>query len=234
MAVPSEGRSSGDRLLKLVYTHHDHDYVERRGGPLLYTHMRGALGRGRYRRVALERADAMYRAALADEGASVRVGGLGLLVLQRAMLAAEDLGGLLHALLGTPPSFERLTSVSYDELDKFYLDVRDRPARVLEPFILPTLEVLEDEDMTTAEVEAAMRLVALTRSRWLQMLQRVAQLWLGQRVVAKATMHGIPLVAGELVVGPPPAGVLAEGVLDPRTRPSRSRFCPECTTTAAK
>ena len=135
----------------------------------------------------------MYRAAPADEGASVRVGGLGLLVLQRAMLAAEYLGGLLHALLGTAPSFERLTSVSYDELDKFYLDVRDRPARVLEPFILPTLEVLEDEDMTTAEVEVAMRLVALTRSRCpLQMLQRVAQLWLAQRVVAKATMHGIP------------------------------------------
>ena len=64
-----------------------------------------------------------------------------------------------------------------------------------------------------------MRLVALTRSRWLQMLQRVAELWLDQRVVAKATMHGMPLVAGELVLGPPPAGVLAETVRDPRTRP---------------
>lgn len=219
MAVPSEGKSNGEQALKLVYTHHDHDYVERRGGPLLYTHMRGAEGRGRYRRVALERSDAMYTTALAEEGASMRVGGLALLVLQRAMLAAEDLGGLLHALLGEPPAFERLTSVSYDALDKVFLDVRDRPERILKPFILPTREVLEDEDMTAAEVAAAMRLVALTRSRWLQMLQRVTQLWLDQRVVAKATMHGIPLVAGELVVGPPPAGVLADGVRDPRTRP---------------
>ena len=219
MAVPSEDKPDGDQFLKVVYTHHDHDYVERRGGPLLYTHMRGAPGRRRYRRAALERADSMYATALGDEGASMRVGGLGLLVLQRAMLAAEDLGGLLHALLGAPPSFERLTSVSYDELDKVFVDVRDRPARILEPFILPTREILEDEDMTAAEVEAAMRLVTLTRSRWLQMLQRVAELWLDQRVVAKATMHGIPLVAGELVVGPPPAGVLAEDVRDPRTRP---------------
>jgi len=219
VAVPSQGTPNGEQFLRLVYTHHDHDYVERRGGPLLYTHMRGAGGRGRYRRVALERADAMYATALAEESASMRVGGLGLLLLQRAMLAAEDLGGLLQALLGKPPSFERLASVSYGELDKVFLDVRDRPARILKPFILPTREVLEDEDMTAAEVEAALRLVALTRSRWLQMLQRVAELWLDQRVVAKATMHGMPLVAGELVLGPPPAGVLAETVRDPRTRP---------------
>jgi hypothetical protein len=219
VAVPSQDKPDGEQFLKLVYAHHDHDYVERRGGPLLYTHMRGAGGRGRYRRAAVERAHAMYTTALAEGGASMRVGGLGLLVLQRAMLAAEDLGGLLHALLGTPPSFERLTSVSYEELDEVFLDVRNRPERVLEPFILPTREVLEGEDMTALEVEAAMRLVALTRSRWLQMVRRVAELWLDERVVAKATMHGIPLVAGELVFGPPQAGVLAEDLRDPGTRP---------------
>jgi hypothetical protein len=208
-----------EKFVRVAITHHDHGYVECRGGALLYSHLRGAPPRCRYRREALLRAQGLYKDALDEEGPSMRVGGLGLLVLQRAVLAAEDLAVVLHALAGAPPSFERLANASYKELDVVFETVRDDPGAALEPFLLPPKAVLEDEEKSPAEVDAAIRLVALTRSRWQAMLERVAALWLGQRVVAKATMHGIPLVAGEAVLGPPAAGVLATDLPVPRTRP---------------
>jgi len=45
-----------------------------------------------------------------------------LLVLRRAMLAVEDLGGLLYAL-EEPPSFQRLVSYNLDDLSALFTRV---------------------------------------------------------------------------------------------------------------
>src|SRR5437879_28349 len=94
--------------MALVVVHHDHAYVERRGGWEFWVHTRGAPARVEYRRQAIARAHDLYGAH--EEGKpEPEVGGLGLLVLQRALLAVEDLGGMLHALAGPgPETWERL------------------------------------------------------------------------------------------------------------------------------
>jgi hypothetical protein len=94
------------------------------------------------RRSAIERAFALYHGA-ADASESRR-GGLGLLVLQRAMLAVEDLGGLIFAY-ADPPDFSRL--VSYDLADisaAFDRLFRDRDA-VPDLYRFPTAEAIDAE-----------------------------------------------------------------------------------------
>jgi hypothetical protein len=91
--------------MKLAFTikHHDWDYIERRGGIELLTHLRGAATRVAFRRAAIDRAYVQFAAAEAAGRPDAEVGGLGLVVVQRALLAAEDLGGLLHAFRGDDP-----------------------------------------------------------------------------------------------------------------------------------
>lgn len=50
--------------------------------------------------------------------------------------------------------------------------------------------------------------MALTERRWRTLLASAAELWLTQGKNAKATMHGFPVVAGDHLLGPPPAGDL--------------------------
>lgn len=193
-------------------THHDHAYVQRRGGWELLTHMRGAAARVAYRREAIDRALALYEQAAHDGRSGPEVGGNGLIVLQRALLAAEDLGGLLHAFAGPHP-WDRLRATNIARLDEAFTRAAGSTELVLqEAFRIPTDEHLRDEEMTDAERPAFGRLRARVAQRWTGMLKRAATLWLPHRAVAKATMHGFPLVAGEHVVGPPGAGELREGV----------------------
>jgi hypothetical protein len=70
--------------------HHDHDYVERRGGFELLTHLRRAPARVKYRREAIERAYSRFQRAEAEQRPEPECCGPGLLVLQRAVLAAEQ------------------------------------------------------------------------------------------------------------------------------------------------
>jgi hypothetical protein len=82
-------------------TNIDASYVEKRGGVELFAHLGGAPARVEYRRRAIQRALGAIRGSRGrGETGSCEVGGFGLIVLQRALLAAEDLGGLLYALWG--------------------------------------------------------------------------------------------------------------------------------------
>lgn len=82
----------------LSLKHHDHEYVEQRGGFLLLTHMRAADGRASYRQAALDRALAGFDS---PTGAAA-----GFVVLQRAMLCVEDLGCQRRVKTDPPPPFE--------------------------------------------------------------------------------------------------------------------------------
>jgi hypothetical protein len=204
--------------LALAVTHHDHDYVERRGGPVLYSHMRGASGRCRYRRRALERAVERYEAA-AGEVSREELAGLGLLVMQRAHFAAEDLGGLLHTFDGQP-GWERLAGVRLNELDAVYQRAAHAPGSMLAGFRLPSTDTIGAEArLSVLQKQAANRLVGWKKQSLGAGLQTVAQFWLHHRPVAKCTMHGFPVVAGSLVFGPPRAGKLAEGIRNPGRDP---------------
>lgn len=187
--------------------HHDHSYVERRGGHALWSHFRGGAARCAYRRAALDAAVAMFRDA--TEISEPERGGLALLVLQRAQLAAEDIGRLLHAL-AAQPSWERLTRSTYDDLDRVFADVLAEPRTSLSPFLLPTPEQVVEEQLGVTETRGFQRLAHLTAIPIQHQLGLVADFWLRYRSVAKATMHGCPIVAGKYLDEPPGAGRLSE------------------------
>jgi len=196
----------------LSIAHHDHGYVERRGGWELLTHLRGAPARVEYRREAIARALRGYEQAASDRKPNAEVSGLGLIVLQRALLAAEDLGGLLHAFAGPRP-WDRLRATTIVQLDEAFNSVLIDPRPAFhDAFRLPIDEHLDDEHLDDMERLAFVRLRERVMGRWEVMLQRAARLWLAHRQVAKATMHGFPLLASEHVVGPPGAGELSDGV----------------------
>jgi len=187
--------------------HQDHAYVERRGGFELLTYMRAADGRATYRRAALDRAMA---------GVDVRIGlqaqAAGLVVLQRALLCAEDLGRLFHALAG-PDAWQRLRSAQLPAIDDAYgAAVADSGAVRRAAFCLPTPEQLAEEGMGMEDRAAFGRLCGLVDARRARMMETAARLWLDHARVAKATMHGLPVLAGEHVTGPPGAGDLAASV----------------------
>lgn len=201
--------------LAITLKHHDHDYVELRGGLPLLTHLRGAPARAEYRSKAIDRALDRFRAAESDGRPEPEIGGLGLLVLQRAVLAAEDLGGLLHAF-GGPDPWTRLRTSKIPDLDSaFERAVRDVERTLEDAFRLAPLEVLADEYADPQELLALTRLRSRAVWRWRAMLLRAARLWLSLQKIAKGTMHGFPLVAEQHVLGTPPAGELADN-LPPR------------------
>jgi hypothetical protein len=205
--------------------HHDHGYVERRGGHAFFSHLRGAAGRGRYREEALRRAEAMHQEATVEDGTPERICGAGLIVLQRASLAAEDLATLLHALAEDDPEaaadatsgigkdvWHRLTSVAIPDQRRVFVEIAQDPSAGLRPFRLPPDDVLAGEVLAPEAANAARRLRDLTAMRWMSMLQRVALFWLNYGDVAKSTMHGFAAIAGRQIREPPGAGFLGEDV----------------------
>jgi hypothetical protein len=195
--------------LALKIAHHDHAYVERRGGHVLYSYMRQASARGAYRRAALERAFARWLEASVGDQRLPSLSGVGLIVMQRAFFAAEDLGRLLVAL-DDPPSWERLTDATLPALDAVFARVMTDPDRALAPFLLPTATDVLDEGLDQITREGLLRLAQLAAERWVRQLQAATRFWGTARPFAKATMHGFPLIAGSLVTGPPPAGALTD------------------------
>jgi len=180
---------------------HDPEYVERRGGVELLSHLRGAPSRVAYRQRAIQRAYDRFAAAEDNAHDDSEIGGLGLIVLQRALLAVEDLGGLLHAFGGSEP-WIRLRSTTIPEIDAAFELCRADPAQTLEESCrLATEPEIEATDL----------------GRWLGMLHTAANLWTGSPI-AKATMHGFPIVSGKELLGPPPAGAIARGVTVPHDR----------------
>jgi hypothetical protein len=162
----------------------------------------------RFRREAVDRAYQRFVAAEDVGRPDPEVGGLGMLVLQRSLLAAEDLGELLHAFLGTDP-WARMVSAKVPDLDRAFEIAVTQPSVALSAFRLIDEEALASEPLDNDERGALEQLVAVARRRWEALLRSAAELWVTQGRNAKATMHGFPVVAGDHVLGPPPAGDLA-------------------------
>ena len=200
----------------IAVKHHDHDYVEKRGGWELYTHLRAAPSRVRARREAIDRAGQLYEAAVTEGVSADARNGRALIVLQRTLVALEDLGGLLHAFRGSDP-WNRLRNARYDELDEAFEAAASDPDVVITRLGLADRETLTAEGLPADQAAAFWRLREITAERWRRGLQTSSSRWLAQRVVAKATMHGFPIVSGPQLIGPPGAGEIAENVPLPKT-----------------
>lgn len=205
------------RELKIEVRDADPTYVEEKVGAELYVHLRAVPANVVLRRGAIERAYTLYEGA--ENQDESRSGALGLLVLQRAMLAVEDLGGLVFAY-ADPPDFGRL--VSYDLADisgQFDRHFRDRDA-VPDLYRLPTSEAIDVEPGLTDEERAGMRrLRAVTLAHLRQSLALVRHFWLTLHFEAKKTMHGVGFMAGQHALAPPGSGMVG-ALIDPaHTRP---------------
>lgn len=198
--------------LAIDIEHADPGYVEERGGYALLSHLRGASDRVEHRRSAIDRAFQRFQEAEEEGKPDPKIGGLGLLVMQRALLAAEDLGGLMHAFAGPAP-WERLRTAKVPELQAAYERAVAKPEELLtEVFHLATEAQIDAEVSAEEERRVLYELRGLAIRRWSGMLERSARLWLQLYNVAKATMHGYPLVAGIHIEGPPRAGEIADGI----------------------
>jgi len=213
----AEDESIGVVELRLRVTGADPAHVDATLGAPLSSHLESVYQLVPWRLAAVDRAHQMYTRAVADREEEPRVTGLGLLVLQRAALAVEDLGGVLYALTG-PNMWERLVSYRVPDLDHLFRAAAQRELDARPLYCLP-------DDRELAEHASSARLTALTRLRDLTLedlqtkLQYVGAYWMAFRPVAKATMHGFALVAAQHLLEPPGAGELSElGNLD-RTRP---------------
>src|SRR5438105_4197772 len=138
-------------------------YVEKKVGAELYVHLREVPAIVDFRRSALERARKLHTASDPDD--ECRRGALALLVLQRAMLAVEDLGGLLYAL-EEPPSFARLISYGLGDISALFARLFSDPTLTPTLFLLPTEEVVAAEpDLSDEQRQALRQLAAITLMR---------------------------------------------------------------------
>jgi hypothetical protein len=205
--------------------HNNHGFVESHGGWEFYAHVRAGGSRALYRRQALLRSAQMYRRLHAAGAAPEELCGAGLLTIQRAAFCAEDLGGLLHATAAKSDRWKRLTSANIADLDAVYTQIRcdalPGPIRVrartsCSSFCIgPDDLIRTDEKLSEEQVAAATELAELSAIYWVKRMWPVAVFWERSRELAKATMHGYPMLAGGRVVGPPPAGAIADYVADP-------------------
>jgi hypothetical protein len=192
-------------------------YVEEKLGQELYSHLRGADRVADFRRHAATEAHRLYEEAKASGAAESELAGLGLLVLQRALLAAEDLGAVLWAL-ADEPRWLRFTSYRPGDLDRIYRDLARGQLSVNELWLLPSESALREE-LPADAAEAALRLRHLTEKQIIEQLELVAAYWLGHRVGVKAVMHGFGLISSSALEDPLGAGVLDEIISKPADKP---------------
>lgn len=204
--------------MALQLRHHDHDYIERLCGWPLYTHLRNASALAEFRAAAVERAWKGYRRAEADSRPDAERGGLGLIVIQRALLAAEDLGRLLHAFADESPwvAFRR---AKIDDLDRIFAQAAKDPEEQLFKMGLLDSSALLGTDLSKSVREAALKLREITARQWSVQLHDSAGLWLTHAPLARATTHGFPVIAGDLLTESPGAGELGEHAQIPDARP---------------
>lgn len=172
-----------------------------------------------FRRAALTRAAALHVVGADGADDECRQGALALLVLQRAMLAVEDLGGLLFAL-EEPASFQRLISYNLDDLSAVFARVFADPALTPALFGLATADAIAAEPGLDDEQREALRqLSAITLTRVDAQLATVRPFWDSLRDEAKKTMHGLAFVAGRYAVEPPGAGMISRALESTPARP---------------
>ena len=199
----------------------DIDYVEERLGRELYSHFRGLARVAAFRIHAVARAHDLYEEASQDALPESEVAGRGLLVLQRAMLCAEDLGSVLWALAGdVQGNWLRLTSYRPDDLDGIYRGLLDGGLNIVDLWSMPTdAAIAEREGRSDSQRAAVRRFRGLVTTEIRERLEPAAAFWLGLRVGVKATMHGFSVLASEHLIAPPGAGVLGEQFDLNRPRP---------------
>jgi hypothetical protein len=199
----------------------DVSFVEEKLGRELYSHFRGLSRVAAFRIDAVARAQNLYEEGRQGGLPEPEVAGRGLLVLQRTMLCAEDLGSVLWALSGdVQGGWLRLTSYRPDDLDGIYRDLLDGDLDIVDLWSMPTNTAIEEQQGGShAQRAAVRRFRGLVTEEIRNGLEPVAAFWLGLRVGVKATMHGFSVLAAEHLIAPPGAGVLgAQFDLD-RPRP---------------
>lgn len=204
--------------MALRLRHHDHDYIERQCGWPLYTHLRNAGALAEFRAAAVERAWKNYRRAEADSRPDAERGGQGLIVIQRALLAAEDLGRLLHAF-GEDRPWIAFRRAKINDLDLAFKKAAEAPEGQLTQMGLLDSSGLFDADLPRSVRAGALKLREITAREWSAQLHESAGLWLTHAPLARATTHGFPVIAGEQFTKPPGAGELGEKALIPDARP---------------
>lgn len=203
--------------LKLEINDADPGYVEEKIGAELYVHLRAAPAIIDYRRRAIDRALALHTDG--DKEDECRQSGLGLLVLQRAMLAVEDLGGLLFAL-EHPSSFERLVSYKLRDISGLFARLFAQHGLTPELFRFPTKESIAVEPkLSEPQQQALLELVGITLVQIDARLALVRKFWDTFSDEAKKTMHGLPFAASRYVVDPPGAGMITRAVPMDQARP---------------
>lgn len=203
--------------IRLTTRDADPAYIEEKLGQELYSHLRGTDNVADFRRHAATEAHRLYEEAKASSAAEPELGGLGLLVLQRALLATEDLGAVLWAL-ADEPRWLRFTSYRPDDLDHIYGDLARGNLSVDELWLLPPESALREE-LPVDTTEAALRLRHLTAKHLNEQLDLVAAYWLGHRVGVKAVMHGFGLISSDALEDPLGAGILNEIISKPPNKP---------------
>jgi hypothetical protein len=203
--------------LKVEIRDADPGYVEEKVGAALYVHLRGVPAIVDFRRAAIERAYARH--ADCDPNDECRRGALALLVLQRAMLAVEDLGGLLHAL-DHPPSFERLVSYGLRDISTLFSRLFADPELTPRIYGLASAEPINDEPSLSIEQRQALKhLTTITLMRVDGLLAKLRVLWDASHDDAKKTMHGLAFAAGRYAIKPPGAGMITRATPSDHPRP---------------
>lgn len=183
------------RELKVDVRDADSAFVDSEIGWEMYVHLRGASANVELRRSGIERACGRYELA-GTETPSTQTA-MGLLVLQRAMLAVEDLGAILFALEANP-SFPRLLAYRLPEVAAAFDGLVSEVGAFQRTFRLPSREVIRAEPgLSAVEKSAMVRLLDLTTRR---LTGDIVGLWAfchHFHTLAKKVGHGVGFVAGE-------------------------------------
>lgn len=181
------------------------------GGPQFVAYCLGADVRARQRRDAITRAHSAHKRAMQRDDDPYPTA---LILCQRLGVPLEDLARLVLAFesVGEADLFTVLRSPGYDKLDYVFRRLQEDPAALRAAFTLPTAEDAgELGDPLGSAVLAASNTLA---ARWLGQWERCVGGWDLLRRLAKALRHGSPLLPRELVLGPPGAGWLGDGIDD--------------------
>lgn len=138
-----------------------------------------------------------------------------LIVTQRLGVALEDLARItiaVRTLHSGQDAFDALRQASLDDMTETFASLTSDPERLREALRLPTPE-------TTAELpadqrEALLEVAEIIAARWHAQWTRAASSWMLLLKLTKAMRHGLPLIPREVVLNPPGAGALGEGLHD--------------------
>jgi hypothetical protein len=181
------------------------------GGAPFLAYCLGGEVRARQRRNAIQRARAAHgRPTERHENAYPTA----LILCQRLGVELEDVGRLVLAFEGLrgADAFAVLRDVRVKSLDDVFPRLAADAEALRAAVQLPTPE-------GTTELDPSLREALLEASdalahRWFGHWGRAADGWQLLRRLAKALRHGAPLIPREVVVGPPGAGALGQGLHD--------------------